>query len=139
MENFIAYCKNHILDNIDEFVGVECCGADIAMEIMRDASSCGTLTYSTDKAIDYINVWWSDCGDYLKYQMDIYGNLVANPFHNPEKFMVGMVEIGVYNILSECSAVTKVFNEMTTIDEEMVAAIKEFVDEFDDSDRNFIF
>ena len=101
MENvsLTDYCHNVIKDNIDNYNGQEMYIEDLASAICEGMNADGTATYSSRKAEEYLKEWWDDCGDYLNFLNESYGETNANPFWEPEQFMVGMVSEGVRIII----------------------------------------
>ena len=70
MESFIEYCKNYIIDHIEDYEGQSHYACDWGSILTEGANCDGTLTYSTEKAKEYLKEWWYDCGQYFEYDSD---------------------------------------------------------------------
>ena len=95
MVGFVEFCKDYITAHMDEYVGEEVYGCDVSWLLMDGANADGTLTYNRYMAVDYLHEWWDDCGDFFNYEKDNFGEVLHNPFENPEAFMTAMVIEGI--------------------------------------------
>ena len=84
MKDFKDYCKDYIVDHIDEFVGQIFYGSDFAYHITQEPNTNGTLTFSRQEAKDYLKEWWDDAAEYWDYEKDNFGENTHNPFDNPD-------------------------------------------------------
>lgn len=132
METLVDYCKDFIKDNIRDFEGQTHYACDFSFTITEKANSDGTLTYSRNKAKEYLSEWWDDCADYVEYEKLHFGELTHNPFENPEAFMVCMVVEGCNAILSECPIIEDNWNNKIELTEEVIDSILDYVDNFDE-------
>jgi len=137
MENFVKYCKNYILDHIDEYEGQSHYGCDFAYTLTEAPNVDGSLTYSTYKAKEYLREWWDECGEYWDYEKDNFGEHTHNPFDEPEAYMVCMVIEGCSAILSQVPCIGKNWNEEIIINTEVITEIKDFVNGFDENTELF--
>lgn len=131
METFLEYCKDYILDNIDNFEGTTHYACDFCTDITEGPNIDGTLTYSTDKAIEYLHEWWYDCADYWEFEKNNFGENFHNPFDNPEAYMVCMVIEGCYSILSRCPYIEKHWGDQIELTAKVIKQIKKFVKDYD--------
>lgn len=125
---FFDFCKNFILDEIDEFEGRDVYGADFGLELTEGMNCDGTFTYSTEKAKEYLKEWREEAGEYSDYEKFNFGER-SNPFYNPERFTTGMVTEGVITILSRCQFIDNKWDEKFKLTEDVIALIKEQVEE----------
>lgn len=136
MEDFVTYCKNYIADNIDEYEGREVYLCDFGFELTQGPNCNGTLTYSTEKAKEYLREWWWDAADYFEYEKDNFGSdCVHNPFENPEAYMVCMVIEGVCALID--AAIQKLglddqWNDEVELTADLIEKIKGAVEEYND-------
>lgn len=101
MESFIDYCKNYVLEHIDEYEGQEVYLCDLGFTLTEYPNCDGTLTYSRAEAIEYLREWWYEASDYFEHEKFNFGpENVHNPFENPEAYMVCMVIEGVNMLIS---------------------------------------
>ena len=130
---FFDFCKNFILDEIDEFEGRDVYGADLGIDLTEGINADGTFTYSTEKAKKYLQDWWADAAEYSEYEEMNFGQR-SNPFENVEAFIVRMVIEGVRTILSRCKFVDDKWNDKFELTEDVIATIKEEVEEQTDDE-----
>ena len=136
MESFVEYCKNYIIDTLPEYEGNETYGADLCSLIMEGPYADGSLTYSTQEALDYIREWWYECAEFWDYAKFNFGkdyladNL--NVFDNTERFMVVMVSEGVAYILSKVSVVDENWNNDFELTEEVIDTILSEIEGIDE-------
>lgn len=125
---FFDFCKDFILDNIEDYEGSYVYGADLGIYLTEGINADGTFTYSTEKAKKYLQDWWEDAAEYSEYEEMNFGQR-SNPFENVEAFIVRMVIEGVRTILSLCKFVDDKWNDKFELTEDVIATIKEEVEE----------
>ena len=130
---FFDFCKDFILDKIDEFEGRYVYGADLGIDLTEGINADGTFTYSTEKAKKYLQDWWADAAEYSEYEEMNFGQR-SNPFENVEAFIVRMVIEGVITILSRCKFVDDKWNDKFELTAEIISTIKEEVEEQTDDE-----
>ena len=131
MESFNEYCKNYILENLDNYEGQSVYGSEVGYTITQSPNVDGTLTYSTHEAIEYLREWWDEAGEYWEYEKDNFGEHPHNPFDEPEAYMVCMVIEGVNAILANEPHIEESWNDKLELTEEVIEDIKKYVEEFD--------
>lgn len=137
MESFIEYCKNYIIDHIEDYEGQSHYACDWG-SILTDCANCdGTLTYSTEDAKEYLKEWWYDCGQYFEYEKSNFGSAISNPFENPEAYMVRMVCEGVNAIFTKCPTINEMWNDNVEMTEELINEIKEVAEGIDEDEDLF--
>ena len=129
-EGFVEYCKNYILEHIDDYEGQDHYACDFAMTLTEGPNIDGSLTYSSYEAKQYLKEWWDECGEYWDYEKDNFGEHTHNPFDNPEAYMVCMVIEGVASILSNCPEIEDNWNEKIELTAEVIQNIKDYVEVF---------
>ena len=134
IESFFDYCKNYIIDNIENWEGQTKYACDLGDYLTEGPNVDGSLTYSTYRAKEYIREWWYEAGEYWEYEKNNFGENTHNPFDNPEAYMVCMVIEGVNSILSRCQYIEDNWNEEITLDEATIKIIIEQVKEQDDEE-----
>ena len=98
---FFEYCKQYILDNLDEYEGRDAYACDLGITLTEGMCCDGTFTYSTAKAKEYLIEWFEDAAEYSEYEKFNFGER-SNQFENVELFTVKMVSEGVRSVLSRC-------------------------------------
>ena len=130
MESFVQYCKDYILNHIDDFEGTSEYGCDWSYTLTESPNVDGTLTYSAYDASQYLKEWWDECGEFWEYEKDNFGEHMHNPFDEPEAYMVCMVIEGVSAILSYEPHIEESWNESLELTADVISAIKEYVEEW---------
>lgn len=130
---FFDFCKDFILDKIEDYEGSYVYGADLGIYLTEGINADGTFTYSTEKAKKYLQDWWADAAEYSEYEEMNFGQR-SNPFENVEAFIVRMVIDGVRTILSRCKFVDDKWNDKFELTSEIISTIKEEVEEQTDDE-----
>ena len=131
MENFKEYCKDYILEHLNDYEGQSVYGSEVGYTITQSPNVDGTLTYSREDAKEYLREWWDECAAYWNYEKDNFGEHFHNPFDEPEAYMVCMVIEGVNAILANEPHIEESWNDELELTEEVIEDIKEHVEEFD--------
>lgn len=134
MESFIDYCKNYVLEHIDEYEGQEVYLCDLGFTLTEGPNCDGTLTYSIHDAIEYLREWWYEASDYFQYEKDNFGT-PRNPFENPEAYMVCMVIEGVRALIDDAVdtlGMNDQWNDEVELTADLIEKIKGAVKEYDD-------
>ena len=135
-EEFVPFCKNFIIENLDDREGQSHYGCDLG-GYLTDAMNCdGTFTYSTNKAKQLLQAWWWDAEQYSEYE-DLNFGQRTNPFKNIEAYLVRMVSEGVNALLSKCDIIDQYWNDELELTADTIATIKEQVEEIDDDEELF--
>lgn len=132
MESFIDYCKNYVLEHIDEYEGRKVYLCDFSFELTEGPNMDGTLTYSTANAMDYLAEWRWDAADYWQYEKDNFGENLHNPFDNPEAYMVCMVIEGVRTLIDRAISelgLDDQWNDEVELTADLIEKIKGAVEE----------
>ena len=79
---------------------------DLGNKLTEGINVDGSATYFTYEAKEYIKEWWNEASECYQYEKDNYGEVLHNPFEEPEAFHVCMIIHGVENILNQCETVT---------------------------------
>ena len=136
-KGFVAYCKEYILDHIENWEDSTHYGCDWGDYLTEGPNVDGSVTYSTYEAKQYLKEWWDECGSYWQYEKDNFGQNLHNPFDEPEAFMVCMLIEGVRAILSKIDVIDENWNNNLTMDAETIEKIKEGVNEVSDYEDLF--
>lgn len=132
MEKFVDYCKQYILDHIEDWEGQSHYGCDWGDYLTEGPNCDGSLTYSSAAARDYLKEWWEDAAEYWDYEKFNFGEHMHNPFDNPEAYMVCMVIEGVRGILGKIPCIEKHWNDQMEMTKRRIKEIKKFVEEFNE-------
>jgi hypothetical protein len=129
--DFIPFCKQQILDEIDNYEGENKYGCDLGYELTQGMNCDGTFTYSRAQAIEYIKEWWDDCAEFSDYEDFNFGKR-SNPFENPEAFTVRMVVEGVSGLMAKLPIIDKHWNDKFKLTKRAINTIKKQLDELSD-------
>lgn len=125
-ESYTEYCKNFITENLSNYNGQSVYMCDLAITITEGINVDGSATYSTYEAKEYIKEWWDEAAEVYEYQKFNYGEVLHNPFEEPEAFHVCMIIEGVSYLLSQCDTVGgDNWNEEIELTEEIINTILE--------------
>ena len=80
-----------MIDALDDMEGRDGCVSDLAFTLFEAENINGSMTCSAWKASQWIMENFHDLGDVVEDMEDYTGTTHANPFSNPEKFMVQVV------------------------------------------------
>ena len=134
--DFIPFCKQQILDEIDNYEGESEYGCDLGYELTQGMNCDGTFTYSRALAIEYIKEWWDDCAEFSDYEDFSFGKR-SNPFDNPEAFTVRMVVEGVAGLLAKLPIIEENWNDKLELTPEVIQTIKDQLEELSDEEEVF--
>lgn len=135
-QDFIPFCKEHILNHIDDYEGQSHYGCDLGDYLTETMNADGTFTYSTAKARELLQAWWDDAADYSEYEDFNFGKR-SNPFENVEAFLVRMVIEGVNGLMGKLPIIEENWNDELELTPEVIATIKEQVEELSDDEEVF--
>lgn len=134
---FVEYCKNYILETLEEYEGQDVYACDLGYTLTERMNADGSFTYSTALAIDYLREWWYEASDYWEYEKFNFGENHHNPFDNPEAYIVCMVIEGVNTLLGRCDYIDKHWNDQITLTKQTINTIKKQVAELSDETEVF--
>jgi hypothetical protein len=109
-ESYIDYLKSFIKDNMSGYEGKKFDdGRELADMLTEGINANGTATYSAYEAKQYIIEWFDDCGDFVNWYQNDFGDPTHNAFERPELFHCQMVIIGIENMLSQIETLDNPF------------------------------
>ena len=136
IEDFIPFCKNHIISHLDDYEGYTHYGCDWADYLTEAMNADGSFTYDREQAKDYMREWWQDCDDFSEYEQLNFGQR-TNPFENPEAFLVCMVIEGVRGLMGQVPIIEKHWNENLELTPKVIKTIKKQVTALNDETEVF--
>ena len=135
-EDFIPFCKQQILDEIDNFEGDSKYGCDLAGYLTEGMNCDGTFTYSTNEAKEYLQAWWWEAEQFSEYEEFNFGER-SNPFKNVEAFTVRMVVEGVAGLMGKLPIIEKHWNDKLHLTRRNINTIKKQLAELSDEEEVF--
>lgn len=136
METYLDYCKNFIIDNIENLEGQQIYACDLGFELTSAINANGTATYSTYKAEEYLKEWWDEAADYWEYEEDNFDEHRLNPFSDPEAYQVCMIIEGVRSLLGQIPVLGEKWDECIEITPDL---IKEVIKEMENPNLEISF
>lgn len=136
MEDFKSYCQDYILEKLRNRIGDELwLGPDSLVDMITSYDlDNGTITMSEPKAMEYINEWQLDAGEFLDHMQYHFGKVLCNPFKRPGLFMVYMVREGCAILLKHCPIMEKYGNAIKIISRQFVRQLEKELDEIREVD-----
>lgn len=123
-KSYFDYCKDFIIDNLPNYEDQSIYMCDLSATLTEGINVDGSATYSTYEAKEYIKAWFDEAGEVYQYQKDNYGEVLHNPFDEPEAFHVCMIIEGVNSLLSQCDTVSgDNWNDKIILTDEVITAI----------------
>ena len=133
MKGFVKYCKDYILDHIDNYEGQTHYACDFCFEITNETNANCSLTFNKEEALRYLQEWFDDAVRYWDYEKENFGHNTYSPYDDPEAYMVCMVIEGCSAILSQVPCIDKNWNDEIVINTAVITEIKDFVNGFDEN------
>lgn len=128
-EDYDTYCKNYILDSIDDHEGESVHMSDLDSLLIKSDDMTGSITCNTWRAQQYIKEWFESMTDFYEHAKDQYDGPIHNPFESAEAFMVEAVASGIRSILSQCDTVDENYNDELELTPKIIKQIKKEVSE----------
>jgi hypothetical protein len=128
--NIITWICGEMKDELKNHLSTSNYMCDLGFEIFEDANVNGTYTFSAYKAKEWIKNFWDDIGTYVDYDKQYNDGVVnANPFTNPEAFMVQiMLEISSL-LIGQIPLSKEKWNEEVSLDKPTIDLIGSQLDE----------
>lgn len=115
---------NEMEMQVSDMIGQEIYGCDLGYQLFDNANCDGSYTYNRYDAEMWIEDYFSDIGDVAQ---DIVDNLgaesLANPFLEPEKFMVQIMLESSSAIIAQCPIIDENWNNSLKLTEETIKQI----------------
>jgi len=129
--SYSDYCKNFIIDHLENFEGNKVYSCDLGSELTQGINVNGSATYSTYEAKEYLREWWDEAGEYWEYEKDNFGENIHNPFDAPEAYMACMIIEGVRSILAQVELIDKKWNDEITLTKKNIKTILSAVNDLE--------
>lgn len=136
MDSFFNYCKNFILENIDEYEGSDVYLCDLGLKMTEGMNADGSFSYSRKEGEKYLVEWIGEAKEFSDYEVFAFGER-SNPFENVELFLVRMVIEGVRSILAKCPTIDQNWNDCIELTAEVIQNIKDEVEAISESEDLF--
>lgn len=113
----------YIEDTLPEWEGQSVYGADLGAELTEGPNVDGAYIIGRQKAMDFIRDHFNDAADEYEYEKDNFGEVLHNPFENPEAFVVCMLINTVEGLLGQVPVVEEHWNEELELTKEVIDEI----------------
>lgn len=128
MATIKEFVADVLMDKLDEYKGTFSYGADLAYDLLEEYNVNGSYTYSTYKAKLWIQKYFDELADIVN-DMTEEGIPPCNVFDNPEAFVVQIILYVAGGLLGQCDTVAAFWDEEQELTEEIIAKIKEELNE----------
>lgn len=128
METIKEFVIDVLKDKLDEYEGNSTYGADLAFYLLQQYNVDGSYTYSTYEAKQWVQEHFDELGEIVE-EMTEEGLAPCNVFDNPEAFQVQIMLYVAGQLLGQCDTVNAFWNEEQELTEEIIAKIKEELNE----------
>lgn len=125
--DFKSWLEGMISEALDEYKDYprDVYGSDLAYTLFEGENINGSVTCSSYEAREFIKEHWDAAGDFHEYMKDSFGEVLQNPFDNPEAFQVGMLLEGAQQLLSQCHFIKENWNDEIELNACTIAFIKD--------------
>ena len=111
-----------LIEKLEEYEGCTTQGSELAFLLLENENNNCTITYSTEKAKNWIVKNFYDF-----YDLDL--TEYNNPFAEPERFQVLLYINFSFSVLSECEFVSQNWDNYITLDKDTIAIIEKELQE----------
>ena len=116
MNELKNYIINEIKEHLQEYKGTKTYFCDLAYTIFEGENIDCTYTYSTQKAIEWVQKYFEDIGEIIEELKFNFGaENIPNVFDETEKFQVVVIIEGARYLLGQYPTVDKYWNEETEL------------------------
>ena len=103
---------------------------DLADRLLEEENINGSYFCSTYKSTLWIKEHFEELGDIVEEYEDIFGEPPANPFNEPEKFMVQIMLNVADSIMNETKFISNFEDEQIELTQEVIDTLKAELEEF---------
>ena len=128
MATIKEFVADVLTDKLDEYKGTSSYGADLAYHLLQQYNADGSYTYSTYEAKQWVQEYFDELADIVN-DMTEEGIPPCNVFDNPEAFVVQIILYVAGGLLGQCDTVAAFWDEEQELTEEIIAKIKEELNE----------
>ena len=131
MKNSVnSFVASVLMDKLDDYVGETMYVQDLAYKLLEEENVNGSYFCSTYKSTLWIKEHFEDLGDIVEEYEDTFGEPPANPFNEPETFMVQiMINVADY-IMNDTKFISNFEEEQIELTQEVIDTLKAELKEF---------
>ena len=130
MATIKEFVADVLMDKLDEYEGTSSYGADLAYHLLQQYNADGSYTYSTYEAKKWVQEYFDELADIVN-DMTEEDLAPCNVFDNPEAFQVQIMLYVASGLLGQCDTITAFWDEEQELTEEIIAKIKEELNEIE--------
>lgn len=126
MENNVTnYVIDCIVDRIDDWEDITVYPCDFGWQLFEQENSNGSATFNAEEAKEWIKQYFDTLGGVAENIIfGIGADFLANPFVEPEKFMVQiMLEVSSM-LVGQCEIMDQNWNDELELTEEVIKTFK---------------
>ena len=128
MATIKEFVADVLMDKLDEYEGTSSCGGELDFYLLQQYNVDGSYTYSTYEAKQWVQEHFDELDEIVE-AMEDEGLPPVNVFQNIEAFMVCVMLYVAGELLGQCDTVNEFWNEEQELTEEIIAKIKEELNE----------
>ena len=106
--DIIDWACEFIEDELPEWEDTECIACDLGCKLTESINASG---YIVKDAWDFLSNHLKDARDEYEYEKENFGNVLHNPFENPDAFVTCMMINVVESILSQIPYIDEHWND----------------------------
>ena len=129
MNNLEKYVRDMIGDRLEYYEGYKQYICDLAYCLFESENVDGTITYNSYKSQELIKEYFDDIAEEIEENIDSEYLFTANPFIEPEKFLVQIVLSVAVRILAKCNFIDKNWDNEIELTNKNINIIKKELEE----------
>lgn len=127
MATIKEFVADVLMDKLDEYEGTSSYGCDLAYDLLQQYNVDGSYTYSTYEAKQWVQEHFDELGEIVE-EIAEEGLPPCNVFENPEVFQIQIMLFVASDLLGQCDTVNEFWNDEQELTKEIIAKIKEELD-----------
>lgn len=131
MNDLEKYVRDMIEDKLEDYKGCEQYGCDLAYYLFESENVDRTITYNSYESQKLIKEYFDDIAEEIEENIDSEYLFTANPFIEPETFLVQIVLEIASHILAKCNFIDKNWDNEIELTEKNINIIKKELKELD--------
>ena len=126
-EEIVEWAIDYINYKLPDYEGCTTYGCDLGSLITECPNADGAYIIGIKESIDFIASHFYDARDEYEYEKDNFGEVLHNPFENPEAFIVCMLINTVEGILSQVPVIEENWNDEIELTQDVIDEILNFL------------
>ena len=125
MKNSVdSFVASVLVDRLDDYVGKTVYYYDLAYNLLEEENINGSYFCNTYKSILWIKKYFEDLRDIVEEYERVLGESPANPFKEPDKFMVQIMIFVADYIMNDTYFINNLEDEQIELTQEVIDVLK---------------